>query len=60
MLKAKLKDFKESNLVLVKAWMGIVSRLAETTTGLHKKAAALVLGQLTEKIGDAKFRAGAD
>ena len=46
--------------MLVKAWMGIVSRLAETTTGLHKKAAALVLGQLTEKIGDAKFRAGAD
>lgn len=60
LLKAKLKDFKESNLVLVKGWIGIVSKLAEMTNGLQKRTAAMVLHQLTEKLGDAKFKAVSD
>lgn len=60
LLKAKLKDFKESNLVLVKGWIGIVSKLAEMTNGLHKRTAAMVLHQLTEKLGDSKFKAVSD
>ena len=60
LLKAKMKDFKESNLVLVKGWIGIVSKLAELTNGLHKRTAAIVMSQLTEKLGDAKFRAATE
>ncbi len=58
-LKQRMRDFKESNIILVKLWIALVSKVAELTEGLTKRAAMSFIPGVIEKMGDVKFKAGA-
>ena len=58
-LKSKLRDFKESNVMLGKAWIALMINLAKLDA-LHRKACSLFFSVLCEKLADSKFKTVAE
>ena len=56
-IKAKMKDWKESNIVLMKEAIGILLCLTQHCENVPKRAVAVYTPFVCEKIGDIKMNA---
>jgi hypothetical protein len=55
--KMKMKDWKESNLNLLKEAINLMKSIATNCEKVNKRAVVVYMSFLTDKIGDVKFSA---
>ncbi len=55
-IKGKQRDWKESNMNLVKACLNFMLRCIDSAHRIGRRAASLIIPFLSDKIGDVKFK----
>ena len=53
-----MKEWKESNLNLIKESITLFTTIAKASDKINKKAVIILMPFLSDKIGDAKYSAG--
>lgn len=56
-IKFRMKDWKESNMNLIKETINLFLTIAKSTDKVNKKAAIVLMPFLSDKIGDVKYLA---
>jgi hypothetical protein len=56
-VKMKMKDWKESNINLIKETIGLFTVIASSCEKVNRRAVACIMPFLSDKIGDVKLTA---
>jgi hypothetical protein len=57
-IKSRLKDWKESNLNIIKETIALFNKVSLSCEKVNKRSAACLMPFLVDKIGDSKYMAG--